>query len=206
MDLEKIIDYPKMKSPFVRKDIDGNYLAINEFEEGYNWLYDTGVIAVDKIHGSNLCVIFQDGKLIYIDNRKNRILESPAISTDHNRLNRMAIEGVLSAIDRGWIPKGYTGRVYGELVGPKMNGNLHLLDRYYFVPFDYLKNHCAWNSWVSGKYPKSFESIKDWFELMPSLFTKRIMKVEAPAEGLVFYHPNGYKAKIRKDFFDYKRK
>lgn len=30
----KIIDMPKLKSPFVRKVIDGNYIVTNEIEEG----------------------------------------------------------------------------------------------------------------------------------------------------------------------------
>ena len=81
------------------------------------------------------------------------------------------IEGIMRAIANGWIEDKFDGRIYGELVGPTINGNLHELASHYFVPFDYLKKHCKWNSWSANKYPKTFESIKEWFkdhETMPT--------------------------------------
>ena len=198
-------DYPKIRSPFVRKSIDGKYLATPEIEEGFSWVFkDEGVYAVDKIHGSNICLIFQDGILQSIDNRKNRIIDKPCISANLKTNEARMIEGVINAFERKWIEKGFTGRIYGELVGPTLNGNIHNLTKHYFVPFDYLKEHCHWKTWIANKYPKTFESIRLWFKDLPSLFTKRMTKEFDLAEGLVFYHPDGQrKAKIRRDFFDY---
>jgi len=45
-------DYPKISSPFVRKEINGKYLATPEIQKGYDWVFsDEGVHAVDKLHG-----------------------------------------------------------------------------------------------------------------------------------------------------------
>ena len=200
-----VIDYPKIKSPFVRKMINGKYLATPEVEEGYLWVFeDEGVFAVDKLHGTNLCVIFEDGILQSIDNRATRIIPDPCISANMNTNESRMVEGVINAISKKWIDNNFTGRIYGELVGPTVNGNLHNLTQHYFVPFDYLYNHCHWKTWVANKYPKTFDSIKEWFKELPSLFTKRMTKEFDLAEGLVFYHQDGQrKAKLRIDFFDY---
>ena len=197
-----VIDFPKLESPFIRKMIDGKYLAIPEIREGYDWVFDDpSVLAVDKLHGTNLCCIFENGILKHIDNRANRLMEAPSISSNFSTQTFRAIEGVLKALERKWIEKNFTGRIYGELVGPTINENLHKLDTHYFVPFDYLKKSCKWNSWSANKYPKTFEAIKEWFKDLPSLFTKRIMKVEGEAEGIVFHSGSGKMAKLRRDMF-----
>jgi hypothetical protein len=198
-------DYPKISSPFVRKEINGKYLSTPEIQKGYDWVFsDEGVHAVDKLHGTNICLIFQDGILQSIDNRANRIIDKPCISANLKTNEARMIEGVINAFERKWIEKGFTGRLYGELVGPTLNCNIHNLTKHYFVPFEYLKAHCHWKTWIANKYPKTFESIRLWFKDLPSLFTQRMTKEFDLAEGLVFYHPDGQrKAKLRRDFFDY---
>ena len=76
----EIVDFPKIKSPFVREKINGRYLVTPKIEEGYEWVFeDEGVKAVDKLHGTNICVTIEDGKVYAVDNRKTRVLESPFI-------------------------------------------------------------------------------------------------------------------------------
>lgn len=200
-----IINFPKIKSPFVRKNIDGKYLAIPEIEEGYEWVFeDPRVIAVDKLHGTNICCIFDDGLLQAVDNRTNRLIEQPCISSNWKTESYRSVEGIINCIKHGWIAKSFTGRVFGELVGPTINGNLHNLDAHYFVPFDYLKRSFKWNSWSQNKYPKTYESIKEWFRYLPSLFTNKMIKtIVSVGEGIVFHHPDGKMAKLRRDMFDF---
>ena len=200
--LKDVIDFPKLESPFVRKTIDDKYQVTPEIANGYEWVFDEPeVLAVDKLHGTNVCLIFEGGILRYIDNRKNRLIENPLISANHNTQTFRVLEGVMSALERKWIEKDFTGRLYGELVGPMINGNLHNLDKHYFVPFDYLKQFCKWNTWSANKYPKTFEAIKEWFKELPSLFTKRMTGKAGSAEGIVFHHSSGKMAKLRKDMF-----
>ncbi len=197
-----IIDFPKIKSPFVRKDVNGQYKCINEIAEGYSWVFeDPTVLAVDKLHGTNICCLFNKGVLQSIDNRITRLLSAPSVMTGMRTEGWRVIEGVMRAIEKKWIKDKFDGRIYGELVGPTVNGNLHNLTQHYFVPFDYLKKTCKWNSWSANKYPKTFEAIKVWFDTLTSLFTKRITKKEGVAEGIVFHHPDGKMAKLRRDMF-----
>ncbi len=199
----EIKDYPKLRCPFIRSE---SYLATPILEPGYEWVFEAeGVKAVDKLHGTNICAIFEDGILQVVDNRANRALAAPCINANLTKgFTPLMLEGIVNAIAKGWIEPHFTGRIYGELVGPKINGNIHLLEKHYFVPFDYLLSSCHWKSWISNKYPKTYDAIREWFKDLPSLFTKKMTKRDALAEGVVFYHPDGRRAKLRRDHFGYK--
>jgi hypothetical protein len=193
--MKEIIDYPKLHSPFVKE----NHKVIDKLEEGFEWLYEPGVCAVDKLHGTNLCVTIEGGHIETIDNRTTRVCKSCFIPIKGNA-NKFLI-GVLNACNRGWLTED--GTHYGELIGPDINGNIHGTSDYLFVPFSHLHRKYHWHSWVQNKYPKNFQSISDWFKELPSLFSKNVFGKEVLAEGLVFYHPNGRKCKLRRDMFDW---
>jgi len=166
-----IIDYPKIKCPFVRKKINGRYLVTPEIEEGYEWVFkDPGVKAVDKLHGTNICVIVEGGVVQAIDNRTTRVVSSPRISTTIDvHISRM-IQGVIKSIEKGYIK--VDGRIYGELIGPKINGNIHVVSGPIFVPFYYLESKCHWRSWIKNQYKKDFDTISEWFKELTSLYLR----------------------------------
>lgn len=199
-----IVDFPKIKSPFVRKTINGHYIVTPEIAEGYEWVFeDNGVKAVDKLHGTNICCLFKNGVLMAIDNRTARIIDAPHLSSSLTPQTQRILQGILFALEKKWIPQNFTGRLYGELVGTSFNGDIHMLGFHCFVPFDYLESKCHWKSWISNKYPKNFESISEWFKGLTSLFSERLVKTITLTEGLVFYHPDGRMAKLRRDMFDW---
>lgn len=197
----EVVDFPKIKSPFVRENIDGRYVVTPQIEPGYEWVFeDDGVLAVDKIHGTNVCVVIEGSVVVAIHNRANVLVARPQLDTRLGGNPWRAIEGV---VNNSRNLKNREGRIYGELIGPDINGNLHGLDRHMFVPFDYLKSTCHWKSWVRNEYPKTFESIREWFRGLISLYTRRITGRSSLAEGLVFHHPDGRMAKLRLDMFDW---
>ncbi|MDP2652199.1 MAG: hypothetical protein Q8O94_03615 [bacterium] len=199
--MNPVVDFPKLKSPFVRRVIDGRYVVTPEIEPGYEWVFeDQGVKAVDKLDGSGFCLFIEDGIVKSIDNRGTRIFHTPQLDLNVTGFANMALEGIMMNREK---LKGLSGRTYGELVGPRVNGNIHLLDHHLFVPFDYLRSSCHWKSWIENKYPKDFDSISDWFRELPSLFTKRVAKQDALAEGLVFYGRDGRMAKLRRNYFEW---
>ena len=198
-----IIDFPKLQCPFVRKMVNDRYLVTNAINPGYEWIFDDGVKVIDKLHGSNHCIIIEDKKIIAIDNRKTRLMESAELHGNLGKLEYRVLQGIINSCEKGWFSIKKDGRLYGELIGPTMNGNLHQTDMWYFVPFDYLNSSCHWKSWIENKYPKNFDSISNWFKDLPSLFTKMRMKKEGIAEGLIFLHPDGRRAKLRRDMFDW---
>lgn len=196
-----IVDFPKIKSPFVRETINGHYVVTPKIEPGYEWVFeDSGVKAVDKLHGTNICLHIEDGRVCSIDNRSTRLVHCPIIDLTIKGQAARAIEGIL--LNQEHI-KNMSGRVYGELIGPKINGNIHCLDHHKFVPFEYLNNKCHWKSWVRGQYPKTFDAISDWFKTLESLYTYRATRKRELAEGLIFLHPDGRRAKLRREMFDW---
>ena len=87
--------------------------------------------------------------------------------------------------------------------------NEYNLDEHIWIPFEsFAQKHLRYKSW--GKYPKDFNTISEWFkELMPlyNLMRSDDMTQEEKkklfVEGIVFTHPDGRKAKLRKDMFSW---
>ena len=194
-----IKDMPKLKSPFVRKEINGQYTATNEIEEGYEWVFeDETVMAIEKLHGTNVSILIQDGIITGIWNRTERI---PFFNKGKSHI----IKGILESFQKGYMEFLSDGQHFGELIGPKVNGNPYDLEENIWIPFEsYGQKHLAYTCW--GKYPKTFESISEWFkELMP-LYNLRIhghSSDKSFVEGIVFTHPDGRMAKLRRDMFDW---
>ncbi len=197
--MQPVINFPKIQCPFKRINVGKRYIITDEIEPGYEWVFEPGVRAIDKLHGTNVCVNIQGGVLESIDNRTNRVIQSCNIPINGNGCNFMI--GVMNSCNRHWLYED--GRHYGEMIGPDINKNIHAADSYYFVPFRYLGEKCHWHSWIQNKYPKDFNSISEWFKELPSLFSERIFKKTVLAEGLVFYGPNGKMAKLRRDMFEW---
>ncbi|MBU0619630.1 MAG: RNA ligase family protein [Patescibacteria group bacterium] len=195
-----IKNFPKIESPFIRKG--EPYLVTPEIDPDFEWVFkDEGVLAIDKIDGTNVGIQIKDSKIVYAQNRAN---PKSLLNIKATRWDWALLEGLNSAIQKNWLQDFSDGVYYGELVGPIINANRHQLDKHYWVPFKYLKEKCAWRSWENHKYPKTFKAINEWFkDGLFSLFTRRMTDKTISAEGLVFYHPSGKMAKLRRDMFDW---
>ena len=206
----KINDYPKLESPFVREvNKNGDYVVTFKIAEGMEWVFEgdeTIVAASEKVNGSNSSILFENGEIKRIFNRTEHI-------PFFNKGKSHFIEGVLEAYKRGmlddYINAGFTGQVFGEMCGEKINQNELQITGHLFIPFDWLIEHCSYKSF--HKYPKSFEGLQEWFTKpiseggIFSLFMKR-KGIDMQPEGIVFHNlKTKQKAKIRRDMFqDYR--
>jgi len=193
----KIRDMPKLQSPFKRflKE-NGDYVVTPEVEEGYNWVFDDeSVMAIEKLHGTNVSIVIKEGVVMEVYNRTERI---PFI----NKGKKWIIEGLLNSKERGYLEFLGDGQHFGELIGPRVNGNPYKVDVHLWIPFNcFCQKHLRYKSW--GKYPKDFNTISEWFkELMP-LYTSMKGDREGFVEGIVFTHPDGRMAKLRCNMFDW---
>ena len=110
------LDMPKLLSPFVRKLIGEDYVCTPEIEEGYEWVFeDDTVMAIEKLHGTNVSVIIESGAVTSVWNRTARI-------PFFNKGKSFIIEGLLESYDKGYLELP-DGQWFGELIGPKVNGN-----------------------------------------------------------------------------------
>lgn len=193
----KIQDFPKIESPFIRKVLDnGDYIVTPEINKGYEWVFtDDKVTAVEKLHGTNVSILIQDGIITSIWNRTERI-------PFFNKGKAHIIQGILESYQRGYMEFLEDGQHFGGLIGLKVNGNPYKLDQHIWIPFKtYGQEHLKYKSW--GKYPKDFETISNWFkELQPLYMMKKGIK-EGFVEGIVFTHPDGRMAKLRRDMFEW---
>jgi len=72
--MTKIIDMPKLESPFVREVVDGNYIVTDKIVEGFEWVFeDESVMAIEKLHGTNVSIEIKDGVIVGTWNRTERI-------------------------------------------------------------------------------------------------------------------------------------
>jgi len=203
--LNRVTDMPKIESPFVREENeDGDYVVTDEINEGYEWVFERDrVMAVEKLHGSNVSVTIEQGNITAVFNRKNRI---PPYSTG----KRFITKAILNSVDRNYTNLK-DGQWFGEVVGPKLHGNPYDLDEHLWIPFQrYGWKHLKYKSW--GEYPKDFETISRWFkeDLIP-LFYSKIHGVDFDearengfVEGIVFTDPKTMEmAKLRRDQFEW---
>src|SRR3989304_125323 len=88
METTKILDMPKLDSPFIRRIIGGNYVVTPEINPDYQWVFDDDtVIASEKLHGTNVSIVIQEGAVVSVWNRTERI---PFINKNKSHI----IEGV----------------------------------------------------------------------------------------------------------------
>jgi len=198
---QKIKDMPKLECPFVRELMpNGDYIVTEKINPGYEWVFDDEcVMAIEKLHGTNVSIIILEGQVISIWNRTERI---PFI----NKGKKWITEGILNSYERGYMELLSDGQHFGELIGPKVNGNPYRLKEHLWIPFvTFSQNHLKYKSW--GKYPKDFETISNWFKELIPLYACMVEGEEGRkngfVEGIVFTHPDGRMAKLRKDMFDW---
>jgi len=198
--MNKMRNFPKIHSPFVREKTKKGYFVTKKIDPDYSWVFkEKDVIATDKIDGTNVGVRIEKGNITRVFNRET---EKFIFNINQGKWEGACMEGISKAIQRGWL-KNMEGDVYGELIGEIFNGNRHQITGHLFVPFEYLKEKCSWHSWVQNKYPKDFDTINEWFKELPSLFNKKLGLSDINAEGIVFYRPNGDMAKLRRDMYDW---
>lgn len=206
-----IQDMPKLESPFVRVvNEKGEYLVTPQISPGYEWVFtDESVMAIEKLHGTNVSIVIRDGQIIAIFNRTERI-------PFFNKGKAHIISAVLESYQRGYMENLLDGQWFGEAIGQKINGNPYGIDKNIWIPFrTFGQEHLKYKSW--GKYPKDFNTISNWFkELMPlyalmhgngeaiKSLDGKVVQYKGFVEGVVFTHPDGIRmAKLRKDMFDW---
>jgi len=199
--MNKIKDMPKIECPFVRKETNGKYIITDKIAEGYEWVFeDESVMAIEKLHGTNVSINIVEGVILGIWNRTERL-------PFFNKGKKYIIDGLNNSYSKGYTDFLGDGQHFGELIGPKINGNPYKLKEHLWIPFEtFAQKHLRYKSW--GKYPKDFKTISDWFrEDLFSLYYNMVNGMRKPnegfVEGIVFTSPDGKMAKLRRDMFDW---
>lgn len=193
MEYFKVLDMPKLKSPFVRKTVNGVYVVTPEVEEGYEWVFTSpDVRAVEKVDGTNVSIVNVARKIVKVYNRTSEV-----DAWGKSPINRC----ILESISRDIIPKD-EGQWFGEAIGYKIQGNpLNLPNMW--LPYVYMWDRFSYKDW--GRFQKTFINISNWLRDLHSMVSEKYgdSKIHRFAEGVVFTHTDGRMAKLRRDMFDW---
>lgn len=203
-------DMPKIHSPFKRHETDdGEYVVYDEVNDGYEWVFeDDNVEAVEKLHGTNVSVIIEGGNIHAVFNRSRRLNR-----WSRDKQDQYILKGIMNSINRGYLDLK-DGQWFGELIGPKFHNNPHEVGQHYWIPFKrYCQKHLSYKSWQDPQYDKTFDAISNWFEEgLFSLFYAQWHGTDLDeasvlngtfCEGVMFTHPDGRMAKLRRDMFEW---
>jgi len=163
---------------------------LNEPHPDCDWVFRGEGDATTKYDGT--CVLIKDDKSFWkrrmIKKGKTAPKNFISVDTDPNTGKTF-----------GWVPvdpndpeNKYHMEAYHEnlppgtyeLVGPKIQGNPEKTNCHILVKHE--------NATVQSDAPREYDSLKDWLK-------------DKDIEGLVFHHPDGRMAKIKKSDFGFKR-
>lgn len=180
--MEKIIS-------LFKRDYEGNRLVYNEVVPGAEWVLAGEGVATRKWDGT--CCMIRGGKLY------KRYDAKAGRKPPENFEPAQAEPDRASGHWPGWVPVGDSPEdrwhreafdptlpdgTY-ELVGPKVQGNPEKLDRHQLIPH---------GQHILPDAPRTFDELREWFK-------------GKDIEGIVWWHPDGRKVKIKKKDFGLKR-
>ena len=167
-------------------------------------MIEDDTIAVEKLNGTNVKLLTEDGRLTSLYNRKNSIDPLQIMKG-----KTFIIEGIFRAIQKGYVEKD--GEQAGEVIGPKVQGNPYNLNNHIWYPFSKAVKHLSYRSF--HEHEKNFDNWSRWFKdyLVSRFSAKRKSKYthysEVMAEGIVLYNLRRkeegkiYRSKLRRDMF-----
>lgn len=167
---------------------------LNQPREGCNWVFAGEGRATEKLDGTNVRLTVRRGHVVRVEKRRNPsklqkqqgIIDAWYVDADEfSKEDKWIFEAVKGTDVSGWPD----GEHPAEALGPNVQGNPLGLERHLCVPFNL-------EIPVYEDVPRSFEGLKSFLEKLDSKFSPGHL-----AEGIVFHHPDGRRAKIkRKDF------
>jgi hypothetical protein len=161
---------------------------------GCEWVFAGEGVATEKLDGTNIRLTVRSGQVVRVEKRRNPskaqkqqgVIDGWYVDADENgKEDRWIFEAVRATGTSGWPD----GEHSAEALGPSIQGNQLGLDRGVCVPFNLEVP-------VYHDAPRTFEGLRDALAALDSKYAPGHM-----AEGIVFHHPDGRRAKIkRKDF------
>lgn len=171
-----------------------DFKVVDQVREGCEWVFDGQGTATEKLDGMNVRLTVRAGRLVRLEKRRNPskvqkqqgIIDGWYVDADeHDAQDRWIREAARHTDVSGWPD----GEHSCEALGPKIQGNPLGLSGYLCVPFNIEVPVYE----VPGR---SFGGLQRFLAQMESRYAPGHL-----AEGIVFHHPDGRRAKIkRRDF------
>jgi hypothetical protein len=181
----------KIPTIFDRGD---GFKVMDKVRKGCEWVFAGEGRATEKVDGTNIRLTIRAGHVVRVEKRRNPtkaqkqqgVIDGWYVDTDeYSKDDKWILEAVKGTDVAGWPD----GEHSAEALGPHIQGNVLGLSKHLCVPFN-LEIPAYEN------VPRSFGGLKEFITKLESRFSPGHL-----AEGIVFHHPDGRRAKIkRKDF------
>jgi hypothetical protein len=173
---------------------DEHFHVVNRPREECAWVFEGAGVGTEKLDGTNVRLTVRSGQLVRVEKRRNpsRAQKSQGI------IDGWYVDTAEGAGEDKWIlaAAGNTdvstwpdGEHPCEALGPRIQGNPLGLDEHKCVPFNM-------SAPTVTEVPRDYEELWAFLATLDSQYAPGHL-----AEGIVFHHPDGRRAKIkRKDF------
>ena len=159
------------------------------------WVFAGEGRATEKLDGTNCRITVRAGQVVRVEKRRNPsklqkqqgVIDGWYVDADeYSNEDKWIFEAVRGTDVHGWPD----GEHSVEALGPSIQGNALGLPKHLCVPFNL-------EIPIYEDVPRTFDGLKEFLQKLDSRFSPGHL-----AEGIVFHHPDGRRAKIkRKDFF-----
>jgi len=170
------------------------FKVVDRRRPGCEWVFAGEGSATEKLDGTNCRLTVRSGTVVRVEKRCNPGREHKkrgivdgwyGDAHEDDPADRWLFEAVRGTDVTGWPD----GEHSVEALGPKIQGNPLGLAAHVCVAFNL---HAP----IHESAPRTYEGLREFLRDLDSRFAPG-----HPAEGLVFHHPDGRRAKIkRKDF------
>jgi hypothetical protein len=181
----------KIPTIFDRGD---DFKVLNVPRQGCEWVFQGEGIATEKLDGTNVRLTVRSGQAVRVEKRRNPsklqkqqgVLDGWYVDADEfAKEDKWVFEAVRGTDLRDWPD----GEHAAEAMGPNVQGNPLGLPAHLCVPFNL-------RAPVYENVPRTYEGLRQLLARLESRYAPGHL-----AEGIVFHHPDGRRAKLkRKDF------
>lgn len=181
----------KIPTIFDRGD---GFRVINQPRSGCEWVFRGEGKATEKLDGTNVRLTVRAGRIVRVEKRRNpsKLQKAQGVTDgwyveadEHAKEDKWIFEAVRGTDVSSWPD----GEHSAEALGPHIQGNTLGLTQNLCVPFNLEVPEYT-------DVPRDFAGVQAYLAKLESRYAPGHL-----AEGIVFHHPDGRRAKIkRKDF------
>jgi hypothetical protein len=172
---------------------DGRFRVVDKPRAECAWVFDGEGTGTEKLDGTNVRLTVRSGQLVRVEKRRNPskaqkqdgIVDGWYVDAGDSAEDRWILDAAKNADVTAWPD----GEHSCEALGPRIQGNPLGLSEHLCVPFNLTVP-------VYADVPRSFDGLQAFLSTLDSDYAPGHL-----AEGIVFHHSDGRRAKIkRKDF------
>lgn len=171
-----------------------DFTVVPKVRAGCEWVFEGEGEATEKLDGTNIRLTVRSGEIVRVEKRRN----PTKAQKKRGIVDGWYVDAIADLPEDRWIFAAVEhtetsawpdGEHPCEALGPKIQGNPLELEQHICVPFNL-------GAPKYGDVPRSYGGLMEHLATLQSRYAPGAL-----AEGLVFHHPDGRRAKIkRKDF------